>query len=287
MPRRFTRAPDDARTMTAGRLREAYGYKSSQRVSVTSVLRAILLDVIDEAAADPAAWTFEGNVRDLFHRYAEPVLARLRPDERLKTEHHQFDVIFTDLIINQRLAAYKSLNITDHLWENRRIGATRPHVLVASEKLGLVRLLRRIHETEDVSTLCLNGYPGAVTCEYTAAHITDAMAAAAITGPVRIIALVDYGPFGADLAQKLQTMLARVGLQDTTLETPFNPTLLTPGELARARYPIRDRTTSWASRVRAWSEDRRSRGEPDFGVTLEGADWHRLEALVRGWIADG
>ncbi len=285
MPPQFRRASDDVRSMTPARLREAYCYPTTGRVPVTYVLRAVVLAIIDEVEANPAAWTFEGGVRDMFHQYAEPVLARLRPQERAKNEPPLFGDMLAEQIVGQGRTTYRALRMTDHLWEHRRIGVSRPDVLVVGEKLGLSRLLHRIHELEDVSTLCLNGYPNLITCEYTALHVADAMAAAGLAGPVHIIALVDHDPYGAHIAVTLQSMLGRMGLTDTRIQTPFHPRLLTEEELPRARYPVRERPGDKAS-VRTWLDERARLGEASFGVAVDGADWHRLEDRVRGWIAD-
>ena len=53
---------------------------------------------------------------------------------------------FRNLVLEHKLFKYQDFNFTDENWENRRIGTSRPEILVFAEKTGWVRFLHEIHE---------------------------------------------------------------------------------------------------------------------------------------------
>ena len=71
----------------------------------------------------------------------------------------------------------RELDITDELWEERRIGTTRPEGIVFAENVDFTRPFRRLHEAHGVTTVVMNGNPSAISSEYTAAHVLNAMGA--------------------------------------------------------------------------------------------------------------
>jgi len=266
--------------MNAAQLKKAYGGWRSGAPVLRHLLRGLLLDLIDDVNAAPGDWTFKGGIRDLFHHLAEPVLARIPTGHRGRVEYALFADELDRMIQHEHRTTYRSLNITDHLWENRRIGERLPHVLVVSEKIGLVRLLRRVNLRLSVSTLAMNGYMNAVTAEYTAVHILQAMTRRGIDQPVHIIALVDYDPAGHDIARIVPQMLARAGMTNTKLDVPLHPRLLTPDALVTARTPLGTPTRHRATRHERFMRDTGGIEGRREAVSLDAFDWHTLEDII-------
>lgn len=161
----------DLRDRTPVELRALLG-AAAGRVIRTRLFRAAVLQTARDRASGVEA--FGGHVRALWHRVAEPVLARLSPEERGVEPYAAFHDELASMVFDQRLTTYSALGITDPNWEERRIGGVRPDVIVVAEKLPYFRMLRRVHEALGVTVCVTSGYPPGATCEYTARHVREA-----------------------------------------------------------------------------------------------------------------
>ncbi|MFT7624801.1 MAG: hypothetical protein ACI9WU_003991, partial [Myxococcota bacterium] len=266
--RGFKRTARPARELSGDELRAWFGQPDG-RVFARQIARNLLLDLLDRIRAAPEDWRFEGGIRDLFHVVLEPVLARLAPDERGPSEYVTFADELNGMVQHQRLVTYRELNVTDRAWENRRIGDRRPDVMVIREKLGLVRLLRRVHRAHGVSTLALNGYPNAVTMEYTAAHVLEALGTAGLPSRIHVIALTDWDPYGHNIARVFGQMLLRFGVGEVQVETPLEPELLSAPERALARYPLRRPKSTHRHVFARWLAAHFGDGTRPYGLALD------------------
>ena len=217
---------------------------ASQAVVVRSVMLRLAQEI--RAGREP---TVGGNLRTAGYRYLLPVWAHLYGADaawytRLVRETRR-------LVCEWKLLSYRELDLTDAVWEARRIGERRPEIIAFAEDLDFVRFMRRVHRTLGITAMVLNGSPSAITSEYTAAHVAEAMEATGRAAPVHLLALTDYDPHGYDNARAFQRQLACFGLQDSTLTFVVGPELLSREERARAAVPLR-RTGAMRTVLARW-----------------------------------
>ena len=215
------------------------------------VVRSVMLRLVQEirAGREPAVG---GNLRTAGYRYLLPVWAHLYgPDAgwytRLVRETRR-------LVTDWKLLSYRELDLTDAVWEARRIGGRRPEIIAFAEDLDFVRFMRGVHRTLGITAMVLNGSPSAITSEYTAAHVAEAMETLGRPSPVHLLALTDYDPHGYDSARAFQRQLACFGLPDSTLTFVVGPGLLTPEERVRAAVPLR-RTGAMSAVLTRWMDE--------------------------------
>ena len=91
--------------------------------------------------------------------------------------------------------------------ERRRIGGKRPHILLVTEKEETAKFASRLAEEFDVSLLLLSGQPPLFAVEFFAAALREA----GVT-TLRILALVDYDPWGWIIARATGKQLMTQGI---------------------------------------------------------------------------
>lgn len=237
----------DIRTLPATALRRRFAAARSGRLVLTRLVRATLIEALAAIRADSEP-PIDGNIRTFWYRWLKPVLARLNPDEVGRKD--PYDVLVRELsqmVGSERRFDYADFGFVDDNWENRRIGVGRPQVIVFAEKAGWFRLLRRLHTTHDVTVLALGGKPSLLTSEYTARHVSAAMARAGIDGPVWLLGLVDWDPDGAIIAQAFADQLRSFDVEVGGLELLVRPEQFDDAALALFARVIPDgrRTRRW------------------------------------------
>ena len=237
-----TRVP--AWRMEAEALVEVFGAASE-----AVVIRSIVLRLAEEirAGREPAV---RGNLRTLGYRYVLPVWTHL-PQVRPDGWYVRLVRVTRRLVTEWRTVRYADLGITDVAWEGRRIGGRWPEVIVFAEDVDFVRMFREVHQRLGVTTVAFAGSPSAVTLEYTASHVRDAMERLGRTGPPQLLALTDWDPSGYDNARVVRTRLAELGLEGGQLHLVMRPELLPARILERVSVPI-ERTGAMASALARW-----------------------------------
>ena len=165
-----------------------------------------------EALAAGEALYFEGNVRGFWHAHIEGPLSRMS-GRAPKYGYNTLIQTLSRMVFDERTLTYSELALTDALWEERRIGTTRPGTLVVGEKRSMFRMLRRIHEAHGVTVSVTGGYPSGVTSEYTAAHVLEALAARGEGPEVTVVGVNDYGPHGWEILDVFCAHIERFGLR--------------------------------------------------------------------------
>lgn len=225
----------DIRSMSRTELLKHFGTQRTKRVLVTKLIKNLIWQAYELISTNKQP-TIEGNLRTFWYGWVKPVLARV--PGALEAKKDPYDVMtqtFTEMVFDLELFHYADFDFTDENWENRRIGTTRPAVLVFSEKRGWIRFLRELHEEIGVSVLALGGAPSALTSEYTARHIKEALPE---TKEVKLIGIVDYDPSGAIIANAFQSQLRSAGLFISELNTVIDPRYYSAEEIKIARYPL-------------------------------------------------
>ena len=98
-----------------------------------------------------------------------------------------------------------------------------PDVIVYCEKAGHFRVLGRIHQALDVTVQALRGRARTVTQSYLAQHTREAVGERRLQRRgVHLVGLVDYDPFGYDIARGFREKLQALGVRvraETVLPT--------------------------------------------------------------------
>lgn len=261
--------------MNATELREAFGSKSSGRIKLARLFEGLILEVHQgiQAGSLPA---LEGNLRTFWYRYAKPVLARIEDDERLKSDPYDLMLAaFVRLVMEDRRVDYADFDFTDENWAHRFLGSTRPDVLVFAEKRGWIRFLRRLHDELGVSVLALGGAPSALTSEYTAKALAEQLDLT--TQPVTLLAIVDWDPSGAMIAQAFARHLQVFDVQLERLELLVHPRHVPARELELNRVEL---PKGQPTKTRRWFEETGGVQGELFGLESEALSWTQLRELV-------
>ena len=280
----------DLAEMSLTRLRALFGRaEPGQRVVLRQLIRSAVLQIAREnrlareRGEEPA---FQGHGRALWHHLPEVLVRRLPPAEQGADAYETLTRVLSDMVFERRLLTYSELELTDHCWEERRIGAERPDVLVVAEKRSYFRLLRRVHEATGVSVCVTAGYPSGVTCEYTARDVGEALARARLEPRVRVFGLVDFDPSGWDIMDVFCRHVTRAGLACGDWRPVFDPSAVAPERLPLVSLPISTRGRREALLRRWMARSGGVHGRP-LRVELEAVRPAALEQLLLREVTDG
>jgi hypothetical protein len=264
----------DLRRMTSQEVAKHFGAQSSGRVLLMPLIKNIIWQAYEQIKAG-AEEPIEGNIRTFWYRWVKPVLSHLKDDDDAKTDPYDLMIkLFSEMVLELKLFHYSDFDFTDENWENRRIGTTRPEVLVFAEKTGWIRFLRELHEQQGVSILALGGYPSALTSEYTARDIGAALKP---NSKLKLIGIVDYDPAGDLIAHAFQAQLAVTGLPNSILNTVIDPKHYSKEEIEIYKFPIpkKDKT-----KLNQWLEKTGGIDGQAYGLESESMDRKKLKVLI-------
>jgi hypothetical protein len=267
----------DVRTMSRAELAKNFGAKSSGRIPLAHLIKNIIWQAY-EKIRDGGEPPIAGNIRTFWYLWVKPALSRARLSRKPKTDPYETMLfIFTQLVLDRRLFRYSDFDFTDERWENRRIGTTRPEVLVFAEKTGAIRFLRELHEELGVSILALGGQPGALSSEYTARDISAALTEKT---KIRLIGIVDYDPSGDIIAQSFKSHLAAVGLTNIRMTADLiHPKNYSEEEIEMFRFPI-PKGKGESAKLAKWLEKTGGIDGEAYGLETESMPRERLRALI-------
>jgi hypothetical protein len=182
--------------------------------------------------------------------------------------------LFAQMVLELQLFSYADFDFTDENWENRRIGTTRPEILVFAEKTGWIRFLRSLYEEFGVSVLALGGAPSALTSEYTAKHIKEAIRG---EGSINLIGVVDYDPAGHIIANAFQQQLAAAGLPSSKLTLMIHPRHYTKEEIDIFKFSL---PKGEKTKLDQWLEKTGGIDGKAYGLESESMPRERLRKLI-------
>ena len=272
----------DIRRMTHDELVQHFG-SSTGRIVLARVFRNLWWQTF-EGIRDYRQPSIRGNLRTSYYRLAMPVLRNMKDAaEGLATDpYDRLGGVLAEMVLERHFLSYTDLGIVDENWENRRIGTTRPEVLVFAEKAGWILWLRDVHQTWGTTTLALGGAPSAITSCYTAEHLR-----AVLPDPppsLQLIGVVDYDPAGHDIALAFQHQLAQAGFPDSSLDTVGHPRHYTDDQLDMFAYDLSPRRRSHNAR---WLADTGGVRGQAMGLESESMPPETLWEEVRRLIEDG
>jgi hypothetical protein len=260
--------------MTRVELGKYFAAKSSGRILIAKLIKNIIWQAYEfiSTGKEPP---IKGNIRTFWYGWVKPVLARVGGAlEAKKDPYDVLTMLFTEMVLDLKFFRYADFDFTDENWENRRIGTTRPEVLVFSEKRGWIRFLRELHEEFGISVLALGGAPSALTSEYTARHISTALSD---KRPIRLIGIVDYDPSGDIIANAFLAQLGDVGLLAAELTTVIHPKHYTKEEIKIARFPLPKKEPT---KLKNWLAKTGGIDGQAFGLESESMPLDRLKVIV-------
>lgn len=265
----------DIRQMTQKELSGYFAAGRSGRILIAQLIKNIIWQAYEriKAGSEPP---ISGNIRTFWYLWVKPVLAHIKDDEHQKTDPYDTMIAaFAEMVQDWRLFKYADFDFTDGNWENRRIGTTRPEILVFAEKAGWIRFLIDLYDELGVSVLALGGEPSALTSEYTARDISAALAGAQL---VRLIGIVDYDPAGDIIANAFQTQLAIAGLASSSLTTMIDPKNYSQDEIAIFKYPL---PTKEKTKLANWLAKTGGIDGKPFGLESESMPRERLHNMIK------
>jgi hypothetical protein len=268
----------DLRRMKTDELVANFGAVSSGRVLVAKVIKNVIWQAY-ERISSKAEPPIEGNIRTFWYQWVKPVLAHFSDEDDAKTDPYDtMTDLFARMVLDLKLFRYADFDFTDENWENRRIGTTRPGVLIFAEKTGWIRFLRTLYDEFGVSIIALGGAPSALSSEYTATHIQEALKS---NKPIQLIGVVDYDPSGDIIASAFQAQLAASGLASSALTTLIHPKHYTRDEIDTFKFPLpkgeRTKLDQWMKKTGGID------GKP-YGLESESMPRDRLKSLIRDLI---
>lgn len=118
-----------------------------------------------------------------------------------------FQTVAAEMVGTHRLFTFRELGFSDPNPEFRSIGSVRPHIIVVAEKSSERPQLESLQKKFGVTTVITGGKPRWLAVDYLVAELQKV-----VSGPVMVIAYVDYDPSGWQIARTFVTMLLRYGL---------------------------------------------------------------------------
>lgn len=266
----------DMRLMTRDELAFHFAARGSKRIKLQPLMRAAILQLhrrIQSGEEEPV----QGNIRTVWYRYIKPILSHMHDDDTLKSDPYKIMIRAFASLVKKGQIRYMDFGLIDENWENRRIGNRHPHIIVFSEKAGWVYFLRQTHEKHGVTTLALGGLPSALTSEYTAAHVLEAIGSDQPERTVHLIGIVDWDPAGDVVARSFQGQLNCSGLKNTTLETVIHPKHYSDSDINMFKFALPTRTPS---RNRDWMAKTGGIGSEEWGLEAESMPLRTVAHLV-------
>jgi hypothetical protein len=270
----------EIRRMSRAELIENFRAVSSGRVLQAQLIKNIIWQAY-ERICDGKEPKIKGNIRTFWYLWIKPALARLPDDEEMKTDPYVIMTkLFAELVLDRKLFKYSDFDFTDENWENRRIGTSKPEILIFAEKRGWIRFLKELHEEFGVSILALGGFPSALTSEYTARDVK-----AVLNGKQspHLIGIVDYDPSGDLIAHAFQNQLEATGFPKSSLTTVIHPKHYTKDELEIFKYRL---PKTEKTKLDKWLELTKGIDGKPYGLESESMPIDRLKLLIRNLIED-
>lgn len=177
----------------------------------------------------------------------------------LKTSHDlrvngpkftRFQVILADLIGQDQLFTFEDLGFEDQGQNTRLIGTSLPEVILVAEKGSVGQFCRELALKHGLSLFIAGGVPKLISVEFFARALRKVY-----SGPVFVIALVDWDPGGHRVATTMGPHLRRYGF-----ETPADPVFLmrpetfSDEELALFAMTLRGDTPAELTTIQKWVE---------------------------------
>lgn len=161
--------------------------------------------------------------------------------------YRDFQVIAGGLVGDDRIFSYRDLGFEEPRPDLREIGERNPGVIVLAEKATTRSMVRKLAGLFGASFLILGGQASLLVTEFFVAALRQRW-----SGPVRVVAYVDYDPWGWIIARAFCDQLRRFGVEVEELTFLVRPERFTAEELRQFPVALPDTNPTVRATVRNW-----------------------------------
>ena len=237
------------RAMDVASLREHFCTKRSKRINVARLVKNLLWQVYEQIALKQRP-TIDGNLRSLWYSDVKPVLSRAGALRDTNAGYSLLSDLLVHLVM-RNLLHYRSFDFTDEHYDDRRLGKRHQNILIAAEKRGYLRWLKRMQQSHEVTIIALGGQPSLLSTEYFAQELKEANVH--LTTRLPLFTVVDYDPAGESIAQSFIRQLKNFGVHVSKRIDLVKPTNMTKEQIELSRYQL-SRTKRERTQVMHWIE---------------------------------
>lgn len=168
------------------------------------------------------------------------------------------------------------------------VGRKKPRKLLATEKLGLTVLARRMGTRHGISWYVSNGEPSLLGLSFAAKRLRKK------TATLDVGSVTDYDPFGYSIAGSFPEKFTSRALfppgnvkhvRLTGTEAMMRR-LFTPPDLERAKRDLKRYHRFKQKQIDDWMAITGGVGGQPFGLHIDLADLEELEAMIEEWVLD-
>ena len=200
---------DDILAMPIERLRQEFGYATTDSIQITLFFRNVIWQLYEEiqAGKPPDFYNKHGFVRGMWYH----IKSRISRYKELRGHYYgTMDSVMTELVA-AGLFSYKDFNFRDRDKDQRILGNENPHIIVFCEKDGFISIMETIAQTYGCTVITLGGVPSFLSSNYMVTEMVDA--GFAMDEPFYCFSIVDFDPAGDNAADEFIKQLTFSGLR--------------------------------------------------------------------------
>lgn len=213
--------------------------------------------------------------------YRAGFLTRADLEDRLPEStpsYHLLQTILAELVGDDRLFTFQELGFKDTQPHLRKIGKVRPEVIFVCEKISLSDTVDCVARRFGVSTVILGGQPSLQETEYFVKALRQRW-----SGPVILIACVDYDPYGWIIANSFASQLARYGVESPQGITGYvvRPEFFSAEDLELFAIPVPANSPATQAKLDQWMRQTNGVNGQPLGLHANDLDPARMVAAFR------
>jgi hypothetical protein len=173
----------------------------------------------------------DGNIRSMWYKI-KAVLAK-HSNILGSGDVDTFYNTLQEMVEDQELFRYKDFGFMDMNEHYRVIGATRPEIILASEKLGHYLFIRKLADAHGISFICLKGEPAIISMEY----FSDDLLEKCSGKPLQVFCISDVDPAGYSIERNLIRGLEKAHKIEKVVKL-VDVSAFTTEEIGIVRFPV-------------------------------------------------
>lgn len=196
----------DIKKFSKKRMLSYFRHFGANEINTKRVIKNILYQTwrwIQKGIEEPS----DGNIRSMWYKI-KSVLAT-HSNILGSGDVDTFYNTLQEMVEDRELFRYKDFGFMDMNEPYRGIGATRPEIILASEKLGHYLFIRGLAREYGTSFICLKGEPAVISMEYFADDLTAALMKKRGMKPLTVLSVSDIDPAGYSIERNLVKGLER------------------------------------------------------------------------------
>lgn len=173
----------------------------------------------------------DGNIRSMWYKI-KSVLAQ-HSNILGSGDVDTFYSTLQEMVEDQELFRYKDFGFMDMNEFRRGIGAKKPEIILASEKIGHFLFVKKLADAEEVSFICLKGEPAVISMEY----FSDDLLEKCGGKPLKVLCISDVDPAGYSIERNLIRGLEKAHKIDKVVKL-VDVSVFTTEEIGAVRVPV-------------------------------------------------